>query len=79
MENKRLDYLDNIRWITVVLVIIYHIIYLFNNSGVISNIGVKGIQIMDTFLIFVYPWFMCLLFIVSPARTPAESSHTSVT
>ena len=65
MENKRLDYLDNIRWITVVLVIIYHIIYLFNNSGVISNIGVKGIQIMDTFLIFVYPWFMCLLFIVS--------------
>ena len=62
---KRLDYLDNIRWITVVLVIIYHIIYLFNNSGVISNIGVKGIQIMDTFLIFVYPWFMCLLFIVS--------------
>lgn len=26
MENKRLDYLDNIRWITVVLVIIYHII-----------------------------------------------------
>lgn len=41
MENKRLDYLDNIRWITVVLVIIYHIIYLFNNSGVISNIGVK--------------------------------------
>ena len=65
MENKRLDYLDNIRWITVVLVIIYHIIYLFNNSGVISNIGVKGIPIMDTFLIFVYPWFMCLLFIVS--------------
>lgn len=65
MENKRLDYLDNIRWITVVLVIIYHIIYLFNNSGVISNIGVKGIPIMDTFLIFVYPWFMCLLFIIS--------------
>ncbi|TCL54853.1 peptidoglycan/LPS O-acetylase OafA/YrhL [Kineothrix alysoides] len=65
MENKRLNYLDNIRWITVVLVIIYHIIYLFNNSGVISNINVKGIPVMDTFLIFVYPWFMCLLFVVS--------------
>lgn len=65
MESKRLNYLDNIKWITVVLVVIYHIIYLFNNSGVISNIGVKGIPIMDSFLIFVYPWFMCLLFVVS--------------
>lgn len=65
MESKRLNYLDNIKWITVVLVVIYHIIYLFNNSGVISNIGVKGIPIMDSFLVFVYPWFMCLLFVVS--------------
>lgn len=65
MENKRLNYLDNIKWITVLIVVIYHIIYLFNNSGVISNINVKGIPIMDTFLIFVYPWFMCLLFLIS--------------
>ena len=65
MESKRLNYLDNIKWITVVLVVIYHIIYLFNNSGVISNINVKGIPIMDSFLVFVYPWFMCLLFVVS--------------
>ena len=65
MEVKRLNYLDNIRWITVVLVVIYHIIYLFNNSGVISNISVKGIPIMDSFLIFVYPWFMCLLFVIA--------------
>ena len=65
MENKRLNYLDNIKWITVLTVVIYHVIYLFNNSGVISNIDVKGIPIMDTFLIFVYPWFMCLLFLIS--------------
>lgn len=65
MEVKRLNYLDNIRWITVVLVVIYHIIYLFNNSGVISNISVKGIPIMDSFLIFVYPWFICLLFVIA--------------
>ncbi len=64
-DGRRLDYLDNIRWITVLLVIIYHIIYLFNNSGVISNINVKGIPVMDTFLIFVYPWFMCLLFVIA--------------
>lgn len=63
--NERKYYLDNIRWMTVVLVIIYHIIYLFNSSGVISNINVKGIPEADAFLVFVYPWFMCLLFVVA--------------
>lgn len=63
--NERKYYLDNIRWMTVVLVIIYHIIYLFNSSGVISNINVKGIPEADAFLVFVYPWFMCLLFVIA--------------
>ena len=63
--KERKYYLDNIRWITVALVIIYHIIYIFNCSGVITNMDVKGIPIMDTFLIYVYPWFMCLLFVIS--------------
>ena len=63
--EKRKYYIDNIRWMTVVLVIIYHIIYIFNCSGVISNINVQGIPILDTFLIFVYPWFMTLLFLVA--------------
>ena len=63
--TDRKNYLDNIRWITVVLVAIYHIIYIFNCSGVITNMNVKGIPLMDSFMIFVYPWFMCLLFIIS--------------
>lgn len=65
MENKRLHYLDNIKWITFIIVAVYHIIYLFNNSGVISNIAVKGIPELDSFQVFVYPWFMCLLFLIS--------------
>lgn len=65
MMSRRLNYLDNIRWITVVIVVIYHIIYMFNCSGVISNMDVQGIPQMDAFLVFVYPWFMCLLFLVS--------------
>ena len=67
--KERKNYLDNIRWITVVLVIIYHIIYIFNCSGVITNMNVHGIPIMDTFCIFVYPWFMCLLFVISGIAT----------
>lgn len=63
MERK--IYLDNIRWMTVLLVILYHIIYIFNNAGVISNFAVKGIPQMDVLLYFVYPWFMSLLFVVA--------------
>lgn len=63
MERK--NYIDNIRWITVLLVVVYHVIYIFNSVGVISNFAVQGIAQMDIFLYFVYPWFMALLFVVA--------------
>lgn len=63
MERK--NYIDNIRWMTVLLVLVYHVIYIFNNSGVISNFAVKGIPQLDVILIFIYPWFMSLLFVVA--------------
>lgn len=63
MERKH--YIDNIRWMTVLLVIVYHVIYMFNNSGVISNFGVQGIPQLDVIISFVYPWFMALLFVVA--------------
>ncbi len=65
IENtQRKAYIDNIRWGTILLVIVYHVIYNFNSVGIIKNIGVDGIPQLDTFLTFVYPWFMCLLFVV---------------
>lgn len=62
--TERKHYLDNIRWVTVLIVITYHVIYNFNSVGVIKNIGIDGIPQMDAFLTFVHPWFMCLLFVV---------------
>ena len=56
--SERKHYLDNIRWITVLLVIVYHVFYIFNCSGVISNLNIQGIPQMDTIEIFMYPWFM---------------------
>lgn len=64
-EVKRLDYLDNVKWITVMIVIVYHLFYCFNCSSVISNIPIRGIPYFDAFLDFVNPWFMCLMFVVS--------------
>ena len=62
----RKTYLDNIRWITVVLVVIYHVIYIFNGVVVHGIIGpFSEHQPQDTYQYIVYPWFMFLLFVVS--------------
>jgi glucans biosynthesis protein C len=59
-------FLDNIRWATVLLVLIYHVFYLFNHVGVFGAVSKQtGPQIFDAFLYFVYPWFMVLLFLVA--------------
>ena len=59
-------YLDNIRWLTVVLVVLYHVIYMFNG---VANAGVAGafapVQAQDALQYILYPWFMVLLFLVS--------------
>ena len=66
VTNVRKTYVDNIRWMTVILVVIYHVIYMFN--GVVTS-GVIGpfaqVQYQDAFQYVVYPWFMLLLFVVS--------------
>ncbi len=66
MTSARKLYLDNIRWVTVVLVVIYHVIYLFNGVQPFGVIGpFQERQIQDSFLYWAYPWFMALLFVVS--------------
>ena len=64
----RKHYLDNIRWMTVVLVVIYHVLYMFNGEGILGGVGKiteLEVQYYDIFLYAVYPWFMLLLFLVS--------------
>ena len=61
----RKTYIDNIRWMTVVLVVIYHVFYMFNGevtSGVIGPF--TSVQYQDAVQYVVYPWFMLLLFVV---------------
>lgn len=62
----RKTYIDNIRWITVVLVVLYHVIYMFNGIVTAGVIGpFREVQYQDAFQYMVYPWFMLLLFVVS--------------
>ena len=66
MDPARKLYLDNIRWMTVVLVVIYHVVYMFNGVQPFGVIGpFREHQLQDCFQYLVYPWFMALLFVVS--------------
>lgn len=62
----RKHYIDNIRSLTVILVVCYHIVYLFN--GIVQD-GVIGSLTdwhgMDVVMYLLYPWFMVILFLVS--------------
>ena len=65
-NTTRKIYLDNIRWITVCIVVIYHVIYMFNGVQPYGVIGAfREHQLQDGFQYLVYPWFMALLFAVS--------------
>ena len=38
----RKHWIDNLRWVTVLLVLLYHVIYFYNNKGVFGGIGGFG-------------------------------------
>ena len=65
----RKHFLDNIRWVTVLLVLFYHVIYFYNNKGVFGGIGGFSTdpcaQPQDVVMYVLYPWFMMLLFLVA--------------
>ena len=59
-------YIDNSRWITIVLVVIYHVFYMFNSVITEGVIGpVTSAHWQDHIQYILYPWFMVILFIVS--------------
>ena len=79
--KPRYYFLDNIRWVTVCLVLLYHVFYNFNAVGVFGGIGgFADHQWQDIICTLLNPWFMTLLFVVAGAssryalgsRTPQE-------
>ena len=68
MERKH--WIDNLRWVTVLLVLFYHVIYFYNNKGVFGGIGGFGEypeckQYQDVVMYILYPWFMPILFLLA--------------
>ncbi len=62
----RKPYLDNVRIFTIIIVVIYHVLYIFNGVTTYGIIGpFSDNQPQDVLMYIVYPWFMLLLFVVS--------------
>ena len=63
----RKHWIDNLRWTTVLLVLLYHVVYFYNNKGVFGGVGGFGTgpQYQDTLMYLLYPWFMPLLFLLA--------------
>ena len=66
----RKHWMDNLRWVTVLLVLLYHVVYFYNNKGVFGGIGGFGAypevpQYQDVLMYILYPWFMPMLFILA--------------
>ena len=66
----RKHWIDNLRWATILLVLLYHVVYFYNNKGVFGGIGGFGAypevpQYQDVLMYILYPWFMPMLFILA--------------
>ena len=56
----RKHWIDNLRWVTVLLVLLYHVVYYYNNKGVFGGIGGFGEypevpQYQDVLMYILYP------------------------
>ena len=63
-------YLDNVRYFTIIIVVLFHIVFMYNGQHIPGVIGpFYKDQIQDIFQYIVYPWIMILLFIISGIST----------
>lgn len=72
-------WIDNLRWFVVILVVVYHVFYMFNASGVFGGLPpFAERQPQDALLYLMYPWFMVVLFLVAgmSARYALQSCST---
>jgi glucan biosynthesis protein C len=62
-------YLDKIRWMTVLLVVCYHVFFIYRAVTPGMGLPFAKHQVQDGVLYVLYPWMMVLLFVVSGMST----------
>lgn len=75
---SRKSYIDNLRWLCVLMLFPYHILMIYNSFG--ENFYIKGadIKATTTFIILTWPWFMPLLFTVAGISTAFALKKRSI-
>ncbi len=71
--------MDQLKWITILCVVAFHVACMFNSCGMPLGVG-AGIPALDLVGYFTYPWIMPLMFLLSgmaaryalERRTPGE-------
>ena len=63
--SKRIHYIDNLRWMTVSLLIVFHAAIAYNTWGEANYIFFKEIKPIAAIVSFISPWFMPLMFLLA--------------
>lgn len=74
----RKHYLDNIKWMVQILVVLYHVFFMYNGiglPGVYGQLTERQFIPGDLFQYIVYPWFMTLLFIAAGMSSKIYLDH----
>ena len=81
MKN-RYYFIDNLRWVCVILVLIYHVFYNFNSLGVFGAVCAGHFgpnQWQDIVCTALNPWFMTLMFVLAGASSRYALTRRSAT
>ncbi|MBP0961108.1 MAG: acyltransferase [Oscillospiraceae bacterium] len=62
---KRVNYIDNLRWITVSLLVLFHTSVTYNTWGEANYIFLGEVKPFAGIVTFIYPWFMALMFLLA--------------
>jgi len=63
--SKRLNYIDNLRSLTVALLIIYHLAMAYNTWGEANYIFLGESKSFSAIVVLISPWFMSLMFLLA--------------
>ena len=65
MKTERVHYIDNLRWITISLLVIYHACMAYNTWGEKNYIFFRDIKPLAFIVVLISPWFMPLMFLLA--------------
>lgn len=67
--KSRVNYIDNLRTVTVSLLIVYHLAIAYNSWGEANYIFFERVNPIASIVVFMSPWFMPLMFLIAGVST----------